>query len=106
MKQRREYDIRVIGENLRRLRLEKSLSVEEVREYLKLGSVQAVYKYERGEGLPQTDTMFALMELYDAKLEDIINKHISLKFSFDIDNNTKMNVRLIMYYENIKHGMD
>ena len=72
MKYRTEYDLKVIGDNLRRLRLAKSLSVEQVREYLRLGSVQAVYKYEQGKGYPQTDTMLALMELYDANVKDIV----------------------------------
>ena len=75
MKYRPEYDLKVIGENLKRLRQAKSLSVDEVREYLRLGSVQAVYKYEEGKGYPQTDTMLALMELYDAELSDIICEH-------------------------------
>lgn len=75
MKHRPEYDLKIIGENLKRLRVAKSLSVDEVREYLRLGSVQAVYKYEQGKGYPQTDTMLALMELYDAELRDIVCKH-------------------------------
>ena len=74
MKYRPESDMKLIGRNLRRLREAKHLSVEEVREYLRLGSVQAVYKYERGKGYPQADTMFALMELYGAGLEDIVRK--------------------------------
>lgn len=69
---RREYDLETIGRNLRRLRKAKNLTVDEVREYLRLGSVQAVYKYERGLSYPQADTMFALMELYEANLYDII----------------------------------
>ena len=69
--QRPEYDMQVIGRNLRRLRKARHLPVEQVREYLCLGSVQAVYKYEAGQGLPQADTMFALMELYGAEVKDI-----------------------------------
>lgn len=72
MRNRPEYNMTVIGKNLRRLREAKKLSVEEVREYLYLGSVQAIYKYEQGKGYPPTDTMFALMELYDASLQDIV----------------------------------
>ena len=34
-------------------------------------SVQAVYKYETGRGYPPVDTMFALMELFDAGINDI-----------------------------------
>lgn len=74
--------MKVIGENLRRLREEKSLSVDEVREYLRLGSVQAVYKYEKGKSYPQADTMFALMELYEASLSDITCKHENRVRSF------------------------
>ncbi len=71
MKNRPEYNMQVMGRNLRRLREKKNLTVEEVKDYLCLGSVQAVYKYETGRGYPQVDTMFALMELYDADMYDI-----------------------------------
>ena len=71
---RTEYDMKVIGRNLRRLREKKHLSVEQVREYLCLGSVQAVYKYEAGAGYPQADTLLALMELYDAGVNEILCK--------------------------------
>ena len=74
MRYRPEYDRNLIGKNLRRLREAKNLSVEEVKEYLRLGSVQAIYKYESGQSYPQTDTMFALMELYEAELNDIIRE--------------------------------
>ena len=72
---RPEYDMKVVGQNLRRLRVAKNLSVDDVREYLCLGSVQAIYKYEKGKSYPQADTMFALMELYGANLYDIIKDH-------------------------------
>ncbi len=72
---RPEYDKEVVGENLRRLREAKHLSVDDVRKYLCLGSVQAVYKYEKGKSFPQADTMFALMELYGASLYDIVRDH-------------------------------
>ncbi len=72
---RPEYDMQVVGKNLRRLRQKKHLTVDQVREYLCLGSVQAVYKYEKGLSYPQADTMFALMELYGANLYDITREH-------------------------------
>lgn len=71
-KYRPEYNLKVVGANLKRLREAKHLSVDEVREYLLLGSVQAVYKYERGISYPQADTLLALLELYDAAPADII----------------------------------
>lgn len=75
MHYRPEYDMKVVGQNLRRFRESKNLSVDEVREYLRLGSVQAVYKYEKGMSYPQADTMFALMELYDVDLYDVTRKY-------------------------------
>lgn len=58
------YDMRVLGSNLRKLREEKGFTVEEIREYLGLGSVQSVYQYENGIAMPRADTLLALMELY------------------------------------------
>lgn len=73
------YNPQIIGKNLRRLRTEKGLSVEYVREYLHLGSVQSVYQYETGVKYPRSDTLLALMQLYDADVYDIIGKEGGVK---------------------------
>lgn len=72
MQYRREYDLKVIGRNLKRLREKHQMTVEQLREYLCLGSVQAIYKYEAGVGYPQADTMLALMELYGVGVNEIV----------------------------------
>lgn len=72
MRYRPEYDMRLIGRNLKRLREERKLTVDDVRKYLRLGSVQAIYKYESGRSYPPVDAMFALMQLYGAQLYDIV----------------------------------
>ena len=64
---RPEYDFEVIGNNLKRIRKENHFSVEQVRNYLQLGSVQSIYKWERGESLPQADSLIALLDLYGVK---------------------------------------
>lgn len=80
MQIRPEFDARVIGQNLRRLRKEKKLSAEYVRDYLCFASVQAVYKQERGECFPQADTLLALMLLYNADIRDIVGvNEVSVK---------------------------
>ncbi len=85
MMQRNEYDMKVIGKNLKHLRESRNLSVEQVREYLCLGSVQAVYKYESGVGYPQADTLLALMELYNVGVNEIVReREEELSSSFDI----------------------
>ena len=74
MNTRPEYDFHIIGQNLNRLRKSRHLSVEDVRAYMMLSSVQAVYKWERGESLPQADTLLALMQLYNVtNIETLIN---------------------------------
>lgn len=75
MRHRPEYDLKVIGDNLKRLRKKNGFSVEEVREYLQMGTVQAIYKYERGAGYPPADTLLALMDLYHADYHDIVEEH-------------------------------
>lgn len=65
MAMRREFDFKVIGNNLKKFRESKNLSVEDVKDYMMLGCVQTVYKWERGESLPQTDSLMALLELYE-----------------------------------------
>ena len=76
---RLEYDLRIIGNNLRKLRLSNNLTVEEVRRYMRLGSVQSIYKWERGESLPQADSLIALMHLYGVRnIEEITKESIDL----------------------------
>ncbi|MGN0336882.1 MAG: helix-turn-helix domain-containing protein [Lachnospiraceae bacterium] len=84
MRHRREYDSKLVGRNLKRLREKKNLSVEDVREYLCLGSVQAIYKYEAGRNYPQTDVMFALLELYEADFRELLWEQLTYcRFSKD-----------------------
>lgn len=71
MRYRPEYDKGLIGENLKRMRREKKLTVEDVRDYLCLGSSQAIYKYEEGINYPPVDTLLALMELYEADFQQL-----------------------------------
>lgn len=97
---RSEYDLKQIGNNLRKCRKRCDLSVEYVRDYLLLSSVQAVYKWEEGRCYPQADTLLALMELYEAELADIIGKNNSQKKQLNHRVNDR-NVRLC-YNKSVK----
>ena len=81
MNVRPEYDFKTIGRNLRRLRIENNMTVEKVREYMQLGTVQSVYKWERGDGLPQADSLLALMQLYGENRIDKITEEGNDLFS-------------------------
>ena len=71
MEHRKEYSLKLLGRNLKSLRKAKGYTVEEIREYLCLGSAQAIYKYENGRGYPKADSLLALMELYGAGARDL-----------------------------------
>ena len=72
MKTRFEYNKKEIGRRLRYYRKNAKLSADEVRRYLSLGSVQAIYKWENGVTIPAVDNFLALMELYGVERFDMI----------------------------------
>lgn len=69
---RPEYDLLKTGEQIRKLRRERNITAEEVREYLQIGSVQAIYKWEKGRCFPQADNLMALAKLFDVNTSDIM----------------------------------
>ena len=103
-KTRAEYDTHIIGANLKRLRIENGYSIEEIRRFLCLGTVQSVYKYESGKSLPPADTVFALMELYNVySVREIIGDSKTLQCDYDPRQAERdsMNCRLLIYYHEI-----
>lgn len=70
--QRYEYDLKKSGEAMKRARIDAGLTVKEVREYLEVGTVQAIYKWEAGKGFPQADRLMQLAELYGVKVEELM----------------------------------
>lgn len=79
MKQRPEYNLSATGKNLRRLRKERRLTVEDVRRYMKFSSVQAVYKWELGHCFPSADNLLALAELYEVSPAELLVKERSFE---------------------------
>lgn len=73
-KERPEYDLAATGEKMRKIRVAKALSVEDVRRYMKFGSVQAIYKWEAGKCFPSADNLLALAELYGVNPTEILVK--------------------------------
>ncbi|MBQ9990468.1 MAG: helix-turn-helix transcriptional regulator [Lachnospiraceae bacterium] len=71
---RKEIDSQMFGSNLRFYRNLRGYTVEEVREYLCLGSAQSVYKWESGKNFPQADTLIALMELYEIDYRELLEE--------------------------------
>lgn len=65
-------DVRGTGSNIRRLRLERGLTVQDMQRYFGFASVQAVYNWEKGHSLPSLENMYALSVLFGENVEDIL----------------------------------
>ena len=57
--------------NIKRLRSEKDISVIKLADALSL-SVQAVYKWERGEAIPTVDNLVVLSDMFNVSINDIL----------------------------------
>ena len=68
-------DIAATGNRIRELRKEKHLKVTDIMDFMGLESVQAIYKWQRGESLPSVDNLFALSRLFGITVDEIIKEH-------------------------------
>ena len=60
------------GIRLRRIMDERGLSVKDVQQYLELGSVQSVYHWLNGLSMPTIDNLYALSELFQMPIDDLV----------------------------------
>ena len=69
------YDYRVdmvaTGKRIKALREQKKISMNRMVDFFGL-TRQAMYKWERGESLPEIETFFALSELLQVSIGDIL----------------------------------
>ena len=60
------------GANIKRLRLERGLSVRDLQDFFGFEEPQAIYKWQRGESLPSVDNLFALGSLLEVSINEIL----------------------------------
>ena len=60
------------GNNIRRLRLERGLTVRDLQDYFGFDEPRAIYKWQRGETLPSVDNLYALGNLFEVPMEQIL----------------------------------
>jgi transcriptional regulator with XRE-family HTH domain len=65
-------DMKATGARIRRLRMERGLTVEELRQCLNLSSPRAIYKWQSGKNMPTMDNLLILCKALGAQLEDIL----------------------------------
>ena len=65
-------DMKRTGENIKRLREERGVSVTDIQCFLGLSNPQAVYQWQKGINLPTVDHLCALSHLFDISMNDIL----------------------------------
>lgn len=65
-------DLVATGNNIRRLRVERGLSVRDLQRFFGFEEPRAVYKWQKGETLPSVDNLYALGILLGVPMESIL----------------------------------
>ena len=104
-------DMRVImdtdktGENLKQLRKNAGLRVQDVRESLGMESVQSVYDWEGHRKLPRIENILALSRLYGVAVETLLaydpldENSVSEKEKIEMEDE-----KMKQQYEKIEHS--
>ena len=70
-------DMQATGERIKQLRQERKIKVFELANALGLESEQAIYKWQRGQCLPNADNLVRLSILFGCHIEDILIHNIT-----------------------------
>ena len=65
-------DLIATGNNIRRLRIERGLTVRDLQKYFGFEEPQAIYKWQRGQSLPTVDNLYALGNLFGITMDEIL----------------------------------
>ena len=65
-------DLVATGNNIRRLRMERGLTVRDLQSYFGFEEPRAIYKWQKGESLPTVDNLYALGSLFEIPMDQIL----------------------------------
>ena len=65
-------DLVATGDNIRRLRLERGLTVRDLQSFFGFEEPRAIYKWQRGESLPSVDNLYALGRILNVPMDQIL----------------------------------
>ena len=66
-------DMERFGANLREICDAKNVTANDLKDYLNLGSIQAVYMWFCGKRLPNLDNMYAISRYLGVSMDDLIS---------------------------------
>ena len=88
-------DMAKTGENIKRLRQERDISVMDIQNFLNLTNPQAIYQWQNGISLPTVDHLCALSHLFGTSMDEIIV--LADSFSKDQVNAVRQNTSLALF---------
>ena len=62
-------DLVATGNNIRRLRLERGMTVRDLQTYFGFEEPRAIYKWQKGETLPPVDNLYALGKVFEMTIQ-------------------------------------
>lgn len=65
-------DMKETGKRIDALRVKNNLTVKELQELLGLETPQSIYKWQRGETLPNIENLLILAQMLNSTVEDIV----------------------------------
>ena len=65
-------DLAATGNNIRRLRMARGLTVRDLQSYFGFEEPRAIYKWQKGESLPTVDNLYALGNLFEVPMDQIL----------------------------------
>lgn len=71
-------DLAATGDNIRRLRVARGLTVRDLQSYFGFAEPRAIYKWQKGESLPTVDNLYALGVLFEVPIDQILVPVIKL----------------------------
>ena len=75
-------DLIATGNNIRRLRTERGMSVRDLQHYFGFEQPQAIYKWQKGACLPSVDNLYALGTLLEVPMDQILVPAASTRHSY------------------------
>ena len=60
------------GANIRRLRIERGITVSQIQKYLELETPRSIFKWQSGATLPNVENLLGLSIIFGVSMNDIV----------------------------------
>ena len=68
----RGIDTAATGRNIKRLRQEEGLTINDLQEALGFATPQSIYRWQKGDTVPSVDNLVILSDIFDVAMDEIV----------------------------------